>query len=101
MDMVTKRRKVSTLVTVILGAIILPPVILLPRLTYHYEKICPSEPDERAGAIYPLNEHGSIVYLTLDQHWKILAGQIYLIGSVFCFLAVGVWANRKRRDLSD
>src|ERR1700722_9146184 len=99
--MMTQNRKVPWLVRIILGAIVLPPVILLPRLTYRYEKICPDEPNEQAGTISPLNEHGSIVYLTLAQHRNIVAGEAYLIGSVLCFLPVAGWANRKWRDTSD
>jgi hypothetical protein len=101
MDMETKRRKVLWLVNATLAVMVLIPLTLLSRLYDHYEKICPVRQDDAAGAIFPLNEHGSIVYLTLSQHKNIVAGEAYAIGTWVCAVAVGVWANRKRRDLSD
>jgi hypothetical protein len=101
MDMVTKRRKVLWLVNATLAVMVLIPLILLSRLYDHYEKICPVRQDDAAGAIFPLNDHGSIVYLTLSQHQNIMAGEAYLFGSFVCCVAIAVWVNRKRRDLSD
>jgi hypothetical protein len=91
--MLSQGRKASVLVRVLLGLLILPDITLLPWLSAHYQKICPTTPDEQAGIIYPLNQHGSIVYLTLAQHRKILAGDAYLAGSVLGFVVLGVWAT--------
>lgn len=95
--MLTRRSEASILVRVTLAVMLLPDVTLLPWLTYHYEKICPIDRDERVGAVYPLNEHGNVVYLTLGQHRQILAGQTYLIGSVLCSFAIGIWTSLKPR----
>jgi hypothetical protein len=95
----THRPRATPLVRVILGLLILPNVTLLPWLTSHYQKICPKKLDEERGVIYPLNEHGSIVYLTLEQHRKMLAGNAYLVGSVFCFFAVGMWIERGKTTI--
>jgi hypothetical protein len=97
--MPTKRPRATLFVRVILGLLILPSVILYPWLTDHYQKICPKKPDEERGSIYPLNEHGSIVYLTLEQHRKILAGTACLVGSWVCFLAVGIWIERGKTTI--
>ena len=95
----THRPRATPLVRVILGLLILPNVTLLPWLTNHYQKNCPKKLDEERGVIYPLNEHGSIVYLTLEQHRKMLAGNAYLVGSVFCFFAVGMWIERGKTTI--
>jgi hypothetical protein len=89
--MQTQTQKVPLLLRLFLGAMLLPDVVLLPWLINHYEKSCPTQPSEEKGITYPLNEHGSVVYLTLVQHRRVLALEIYLVGSVFCFVAVFIW----------
>jgi hypothetical protein len=100
MDMLTQRRRVPKLFRIILGIVFLPSLFVLPSLVRHYEKICPAEADAGSGFIYPLNEHGSIAYLTLPQYRKILAARAYLIGGGLSIVALGVWERRKQRNES-
>jgi hypothetical protein len=76
---------------------------LLSYLTAHYQKICPPEPDEHAGAIYSLDERGKFVYLTLAQHRKVVGSQAFFIAWWFCAGVVEVrngWLRRaKRRNI--
>jgi hypothetical protein len=65
-------------------------------LTTSYQKICPTAPDEQAGAIYPLDEHGRFVYLTLAQHRNVVAAEAYLIALAFCAACLGVVEMRRR-----
>ena len=98
--MLTQRRRVPKLFRIILGIVFLPSLFVLPSLVRHYEKICPAEADAGSGFIYPLNEHGSIAYLTLPQYRKILAARAYLIGGGLSVVALGVWERRKQRNES-
>jgi hypothetical protein len=48
-------------------------------------------PDLQSGKIYPLNTHGSVVYLTCHEHYFLyglmLAGMVlFLLTIVFCFV---------------
>jgi len=80
----------------VLGLSILIPGPLLFWLTDHYAKTCPAEPDEQAGATYRLNDHGSVVYLTMSQRRNMLAGQAFLVVSILCFVALEVWTSREQ-----
>ena len=95
--MLTQIRRPPMFLRVIVGLLILPPAPILFWLTDHYAKMCPLEPDEQVGAVYRLNDHGSIVYLTLAQHRKMVAGQAYLVGAILCFVAVEIWSSRQSR----
>ena len=53
-------------------------------LTTNYQKRCPTTPNEQAGAIYPLDEHGRFVYLTLAQHRKVAAAEAWGITLGIC-----------------
>jgi hypothetical protein len=96
--MLNQKQKVSMLVPVFEGVLALSCVFPLGWLTYHYGKICPLEPDEHAGAVYALNLHGTVVYITSAQQHMMLAGQVYLIGSLLCFVALVIWTERKPRS---
>jgi hypothetical protein len=78
------------LVDVALGLLMLPN-LALPWLDHQYGKICPTEPNEQAGFIYPLREHRTTLYLTLSQHREIVILHTYLAISVPFFCAVGIW----------
>jgi hypothetical protein len=84
------RRKASKLFDLLCGLLLLPNLMLF-WLSYHYEKICPQAPDYDRGIIYPLDEHGTILYLTLAQDRKIFGLELYLFVSVPCFMALGIW----------
>jgi hypothetical protein len=86
------------LVPVFEGVLVLSCMLPLLWVSHRYGKICPLQPGEQAGAVYPLNLHGTVVYLTLAQHHMMLAGQAYLIGSLTCFVALVIWTNRKPRS---
>lgn len=66
----------------------------------------PTDADPRSGRIFPLNTHGSVVYLTADEH-RLLYGLIYL-GAVFFLLTVvsfylekiGIVGDREHGSLS-
>jgi len=88
--MLTPSRTVPTLSEVGLTVRMLPNLVL-PSLVDHYGKICPTKPDEQAGFIYSLNDHGTALYLTLSQHREIVALEIYLAVSVPFLFAVGTW----------
>jgi hypothetical protein len=98
--MLTQRRKAPKLFRIILVIVSLPSLFILPSLTSHYGKICPSEADAGSGFIYPLNKHGSIVYLTLPQYRRVLAARAYLIGSGLSVVALVVWGSREQRNES-
>jgi hypothetical protein len=57
---------------------------LLFWLTMRYQRMCPTTPDELTGAIYPLDEHGRFVYLTLAQHRNVAAAQTFLVAMLLC-----------------
>jgi hypothetical protein len=96
--MSNQKQTVSMLLPAFKGVLALTSVLPLWWLTYHYGKICPLEPDAQAGAVYRLNLHGTTVYLTLAQEHMMFAGQAYLIGSLLCFVALVIWAERKPRS---
>jgi hypothetical protein len=98
--MLTQRRKAPKLFRIILVIVSLPSLFILPSLTSYYGKICPSEADAGSGFIYPLNKHGSIVYLTLPQYRRVLAARAYLIGSGLSVVALVVWGSREQRNES-
>jgi hypothetical protein len=69
-------------------------------LTANYQRMCPTTPNEQAGAIYPLDEHGRFVYLTSSQHRNVAAAEAYFIVSWFCAGAVEIrngWLRRARK----
>ena len=95
--MLAERRKAPIFVRVILGALLLSSALLLQGLTDHYEKTCPPGPDEQAGVNYSLDEHVSVVYLTLAQYRKILAVRTYFFGSALCVVILVIWESRRAR----
>jgi hypothetical protein len=68
--------------------------------TTHYQETCPTTPDEQSGAVYPLDEHGRFVYLTLSEHRTVVAAQTFYIAMWLCAGAVEIrhgWLRRKER----
>jgi hypothetical protein len=66
-------------------------------LTQNYQKACPTAPDEQAGAVYPLDEHGRIVYLTLAEHQKLVVDERCLFALCLCVGAIEVRDMLRRR----
>jgi hypothetical protein len=69
-------------------------------LTTHYQKTCPTKPDERTGTVYPLDEHGRVVYLTLSEHRTVVAGEAGGIALGLCIGFIEIrhrWIGRKNR----
>jgi hypothetical protein len=95
--MLAPRRKVPTLMLAIVFAIPLSSVGLASLLTDHYEKICPQEIDEQDGFIYPLNQHGSVVYLNLTEYRTMQAVWTCGFGSVLGVFAFVIWLSREPR----
>jgi hypothetical protein len=71
--MLAPRRKAPMFVHLILAGLVLSSIGLTSYLFDHYQRTCPKEADEQDGFIYPLNSHGSIVYLSLAEHHRIQA----------------------------
>src|ERR1700722_657223 len=88
--MLTPRRRATTLFEVVVAVLMLPN-LALPLLVDHYGKICPTNPDEQAGLIYPLRDHRTTLYLTLSQDREIVALEIYLAISVPFLFALAIW----------
>jgi hypothetical protein len=57
-------------------------------LDMHYQHTCPTTPNEQSGAVYPLDDHGRVVYLTLAEHRKFEAALTYFIGMWLCGVAL-------------
>jgi len=69
-------------------------------VTTHYQKTCPTTPDEQTGAVYPLDEHGRFVYLTLPEHRTVVASETFYIAMWLCAGVVEIrhlWLRRKER----
>ena len=49
------------------------------------------------GFIYPQNDYGSIVYLTLAEYRTMQASTAYLGGSVLAMFGFGIWLSREPR----
>jgi hypothetical protein len=50
-------------------------------LNSHYFSTCPRAPDSQSGNIYPLDIHGTFVYLTETENSKMLAAQSLFVGA--------------------
>jgi hypothetical protein len=59
------------------------------------KKNAPHEADEQDGFIYPLNKHGSVVYLNLAEHRTMQVVWGYLGGSVLGGFAYAIWLSRE------
>ena len=40
-------------------------------LSAHYSATRPHQPDQPAGRVFELNQHGSYAYLTKDEQWRL------------------------------
>jgi hypothetical protein len=92
-----QRQKYPIVMHVILGLNMLFSVAFLFWLTDHYQKACPRILDEEHGIVYPLNKHGSIVYLDRAQHRKFVLTYSYLMVSGALFVVGGEWTRRRTR----
>jgi hypothetical protein len=93
-DVLLQRRKPAILAQYILTIALLPGVCVLPWLVNHYEKTRPKEAAEQSGNIYPLNDHGRVVYLTrAEQNW-IWVARVLLAGPGLWVLALAFLSGR-------
>jgi len=97
-SMLSRWQKWFRIAGVILRLNVLSSTALLFWLTHNYQRTCPASPDEGRGIIFPLNEHGSIVYLDSAQHHTYLAACGYMIMSGLFFVG-GVWMKQRNKDL--
>jgi hypothetical protein len=72
----------------VLFAMMATPMAILVSLNSHYLSVCPKVPDLQTGQIYPLDNHGTIVYLTEAENTKMLIAKDSLIG--VALLAIGI-----------
>ena len=93
--MLTPKRKASRWVIWILAVSGWSALGLNSWLFDHYEKKCPHEADEQDGFIYPLNKHGSIVYLNLAEYRTMQVVWGCLGGSVLGGFAYAIWLSRE------
>ena len=70
---------------------------LLFWLDLHYQKIRPTTPNEQGGAVYPLDDHGRVVYLTLGEHRRFVAVEACFIALWLCGGAIEIWRRWVRR----
>ena len=70
---------------------------LVTWLTRTYQNTCPTEPNEQAGAVFPLDDHGRIVYLTLAEHKRVIAGETCFITLWISVLVVEIMHRRQLR----
>jgi hypothetical protein len=91
--MLTPKRQVSISTRLIVAGILWSSLGLTFHLFDHYQRTCPK--DEQDGFIYPLNNHGSVVYLNLAEHRTMQAAWAYLGGSVLGLFAFGIWLSRE------
>jgi len=81
----------------VLITLLLSSLASLTWLTGSYQKICPPMPNEQVGAIYPLDERGRFVYLTVAQHRNMVAAQALFIALWLCTVVVEVRNGWQRR----
>lgn len=65
-------------------------------LWYRYALTRPAIRQPGAGRVYSLNTHGTVVYLTSQEHFLLYF--LMVTGAVFLFLAVGLHLFGKRLD---
>jgi len=93
--MLTPKRQVSISTRLIVGGILWSSLGLTFHLFDHYQRTCPKEINEQDGFIYPLNNHGSVVYLNLAEHRTMQAAWAGLGGSVLGHIDFGIWLSRE------
>jgi hypothetical protein len=65
-------------------------------LFFHYSYTLSTVPNQRAGEIYPLNNHGHIVYLNHQQNLRLdLWGWL---AALFAVIFVLIWAYIRSRE---
>jgi hypothetical protein len=95
--MLAPRRKAPMFVHLIFAGLLLSSGVLTSCLFDHYQRTCPQEVDEQGGFIYPLSNHGSIVYLNVAEYRTMRASWAYLAGSVLAMFGFGIWLSREPR----
>jgi hypothetical protein len=72
------------IVAIFIGIIILTCLIWAVYLSMDYAYSRPQNPQSEIGRIYPLNVHGTIIYLTKDEDLQLKL--LVLIGGIFFFI---------------
>ena len=62
-------------------------------LWFHFDGTRPHAADPTAGRVYPLNTHGSVVYLDAREHWLLTS----LLAAVFVLGVIGFLIDRWQR----
>ena len=65
-------------------------------LWYHYAFTRPAVRQPGAGRVYPLDTHGTVVYLTSHEHFLLYS--LMVVGVVCFFLTAGFYAVGRRLD---
>ena len=87
----------SAALRVVVIAMLCLSLAVLSWLTANYQNICPKTPNEQAGAVYPLDVRGRVVYLTLAEHRKFFASEACFIALWLCMGAVEIRRRWLRR----
>jgi hypothetical protein len=75
----TERRKTTAAEKVLYGLMFLS-LALLFWLDFHYYSTCPRGPDLQSGRIYPLDNRGTVVYLTKTENLNMHAAEGLFFG---------------------
>ena len=60
---------ISRFIKVVVVFLMMSWAVTLFGLYEYYLKTCPRVADQESGHIYPLNNHGYVVYLTFREKW--------------------------------
>jgi hypothetical protein len=74
------------IIAVFIGILIFLCLGFWTYLNYHYAYTLPGQPEPSIGRIYPLNVHGTIVYLTKREYSEIN----YLSWGMTVFIIIGI-----------
>ena len=87
-------------VTKVLSAIAVLSGGILFWMNGHYFNTCPKAPDIASGHIFPLDNRGTFVYLTLAEHNKITASIDVFGGAIACSICAElfrlIWKELRR-----
>ncbi|HEX8817129.1 MAG TPA: hypothetical protein VF753_16650 [Terriglobales bacterium] len=70
-----------------MAALTILSLAILVWLSAHYFSICPRVPDLQTGHVFPLDNHGAIVYLTKSENFKMLAAKGLFLATWLAFVA--------------
>jgi hypothetical protein len=96
-----QRRRPTAVLNALFGLLILSLAFLI-GLNHYYQITRSPVADSQAGRIYPLNDHGKIVYLTKTEDAWIFAAEALFFGTWLCAAGFGLgnWAVKKLNNAS-